>query len=57
MRASEVDPAVASWERVELKEAAGTMGAAAAAVASEGIVQGQQVEGMAVAGRGMAGGR
>ena len=57
MRASEVDPAVASWARVELKEAAGTMGAAAVAVAFEDIVQALQVEGTAVAGRGMAGGR
>ena len=57
MRASEVDPAVASWERVELKEASGTIWAAAAAVASEDIVQAPQVEGTAAAGRGMAGGR
>lgn len=48
---------MASWERVELKEAAGTKGAAAAAVASEGRVQAQQVEETVVAERGMAGGR
>ena len=48
---------MASWERVELKEAAGTIWASAAAVASEDIVQAPQVEGTAVAGRGMAGGR
>lgn len=57
MRASEVDPVVASWERVELKEAARTIWSAAVAVASEDIVQAPQVELTAVAGRGMAGGR
>ena len=56
VRASEDYLALVSLERVELKEAAGTKGAAAAA-ASEAIVQAQQVESTAVAWRAMAGGR
>jgi hypothetical protein len=57
VRASEDYLALVSLERVELKEAAGTKGAAAAAAASEAIVQAQQVESTAVAWRAMAGGR
>lgn len=50
-------PAMASWEKVEPKEVAGTKGVAVAAAASADRVKAQQVEGTAVAGRGVAGGR